>query len=121
MATALASNTRQSTAAWTPRRVADELRTVLHRLRATYAGLLRELQAHRDAIRAADTSAISASVHRQEQFMAEVEHADRRRREIVAGACTVFADIATAARGGAGMITVTRVITPCPRAIARCC
>ena len=97
----------RSAAAWTPRKVADELAGLFAQLSETYTSVLESLEAHAAALAAADTQAVGRCVSDQEQLLARVAHIDQRRREIVAGACSCVPELAKAA--AAGPLTVSAV------------
>ena len=74
----------------TPALLHDRLGALLDAMLSAYERLASAGEAHRDAIRAADTRAMDAAVMRQTILFREVSGLDQKRRELVAHAHTSF-------------------------------
>jgi FlgN protein len=105
-------NDGRTAAAWTPRRVTDELRAVLEALAAAYGAMLATLEEQAAAISRADAPAIGRCAGMQEQLLGQVSKLDLRRREVLAGACSCLPSLHEAARRST--LTVTQVATALP-------
>ena len=101
-------HTSTTAGAWTPRRVSQELHSVLQDLTRIYQQLSQHLVHHRDAVRSADPVRIARCNEDQTTLIESIEQAERHRREVVARACSVFPDLGAKAR--ATTPTVSMVI-----------
>lgn len=84
--------------AWTPRRVSQELHSVLQDLTQIYQQLSAHLVQHREAVRSADPARIARCNEDHTSLIESIEKAERHRREVVARACSVFPELGAKAR-----------------------
>ncbi|HEX2836540.1 MAG TPA: flagellar protein FlgN [Phycisphaerales bacterium] len=73
-----------------PTSLADRLDTLLDALASAYTRLADASDAHREAIRTADTRGVEAAVQRQTVLFRELQKLDHQRRELVALAHASF-------------------------------
>jgi hypothetical protein len=108
----------RSAAAWTPRRLSDELREVLEALARVYTQILASLDEHARAIGQADARTIGRCSADQERLLEEVAVLEQRRREIVARATSLYPELHEAAKSSELTVTVvTRALPESERPI----
>lgn len=98
MSAADMKNSSTTAAAWTPRRVSQELHSVLRDLTVIYQQLSQHLVNHRDAVRSADPVRIARCNEDHTSLIESIEQAERHRREVVARACSVYPELGAKAR-----------------------